>query len=88
MTYRLELDPLAFPDGRVEIEDEDEFVAACDVGLISHDEAIKARAASTEVERCLRHRTEPFGRVGWDKLDEALSFSLPPIRVLRHVSTA
>ena len=83
----LELDPIGFSDGRVEIEDEDEFVAACDAGLISRDEAIKARAASTEVERCLRRRTEPFGRVGWDKLDEALSFSLPPIRVLRHVST-
>ena len=84
----LELDPLAFSDGRVEIHDEDEFVAACEAGLISRDEAIKARAAAAEVERYLRHRTEPFGRLGWDKLDEALRLSLPPIRVLRHVSTA
>ena len=62
-------------------------IGECEV-LISRDEAMGARAAATEVERCLRHGVEPFGRAGWDKLDEALSFSLPPIRVLRHVSTA
>ncbi len=84
----LELDLFAFPDGRVGIDDEDEFVAACEAGLISRSEAIKARAAATEVERCLHRRTEPFGRVGWDKLNQALGLSLPPIRVLRHVSTA
>ena len=83
----LELDPVAHSDGRVEIHDEDEFVAACEGGLITRDEAINARAAAVEVERCLRHRTEPFGRQGWDKLDEALLLSLPPIRALRHMST-
>ncbi len=34
----LELDPLAFSDGRVEIEGEDEFIVACEAGLISRDE--------------------------------------------------
>jgi hypothetical protein len=84
----LELDPLAFSDGRVVIEDEDEFAAACEAGLISIGEAAKGRAAATEMKRCLRHRTEPFGRLGWDRLDEALRMSLPPIRSLRHVATA
>ena len=84
----LELDPVAYSDGRVEIDDEDEFVDACEAGLITRDEAINARSAAAEVERCLRHRIEPFGHLGWDKLDEALSLSLPPIRALRHLSTA
>ena len=84
----LELDPIRHSDGRVEIHDEDEFVEAREAGLIAWDEAIKARSAAEEVERCLRDRTEPFGRYGWDKLDEALKLSLSPIRVLRHISTA
>jgi len=83
----LELDPVARSDGRVDIVDEDEFVAACEAGFISHDEAIKARTAATEVGQSMRSHTEPFGRLGWDKLDEALSLSLPPITELRHVST-
>ena len=84
----LELDPIAFTDGRVEVHDEDEYAAACDTGLILHDEAIQARVAATEVEQGLRHHTEPFGCVGWEKLHEAEGLSLPPIRELRHVSTA
>jgi hypothetical protein len=84
----LELDPFAFFDGHVEIDDEDEFVAACEEGLISHNEAVEARATATEVEQYLRDHTEPFGLIGWNKLDEAISLSLPPIRELRHVPTA
>lgn len=56
--------------------------------MITPDEAIKAQAASDEVERCMRHGIEPFGCVGWDKLEEAISFSLSPIRALKHVSMA
>ena len=83
----LELDLVAHADGRVRIEDEDEFIDACEAGLIARDEAIHAQAAAVEIERGLRDRTEPFGRHGWDKLDEALLLPLSPIRALRHVST-
>lgn len=84
----LELDPLAFFDGRVEIDDEDEFVAACEGGLISANEAVTARATAAEVEEYLRDQIEPFGLVGWGKLDEAIGLSLPPITMLRDVSMA
>ena len=89
----LELDVIAHgkghvADGRVHIDDEDEFLAACEAGLISRDEAKQARDAATEMEQCLRLRTEPFGRLGWDKLDKAIGLCLPAIRKLRHVSTA
>jgi predicted RNA-binding protein associated with RNAse of E/G family len=82
----LELDPMAFSDGRVEIDDE--FADACNSGLIPPNEAIKARTTTTEIEQYLRDQTEPFGRVGWNKFDEALRLALPPIQVLRHISTA
>ena len=82
----LELDPVGLSDGSVEIYDEDQFVAACEAGQISREEAIEARNAATDIERCLRHRTEPFGSLGWEKLNEALSLSLPAIRELPHVS--
>lgn len=83
----LEIDLVAHADGRVRIEDEDEFIDACEADLITRDEAAHARAAAVEAERGLRDRTEPFGRHGWDKLDEALLLPLSPIRTLRHVST-
>ena len=82
----LEIDPALLSDGRVEIHDEDEFAAACKAGVISPDEAIEAQAATAEIEQCLLNGTEPFGRVGWDRLEEALGLSLPPIRELRHIS--
>ncbi len=82
----LELDPTS-RSGRVEIHDEDEFVAACEEGLISREEAVEARAAAVEIERSLQQGEEPFGCSGWNKLDEALSLKLPPIRDLRHVES-
>ncbi|MBD3242684.1 MAG: DUF402 domain-containing protein [Chitinivibrionales bacterium] len=82
----LKLDPYAFPDGRVVVDDEEEFAAACETGLISPNEALEARAAATEVEGHLRDRSEPFGLVGWNKLDEAMGQSLPPIEELRDES--
>lgn len=84
----LELDALAYPDGRVEVHDEDEFVDACEAELISPEEATHARAALMEIERCLRDHIEPFGRVGWSKLDEAVNLGLPPIKVLADASSA
>jgi hypothetical protein len=82
-----DLDLLLHPDGRLEILDEDEFAEACEADEIPEEEARVAQAAMQEVEQCLRLRTEPFDRVGWDRLGEAVSLSLPPIKTLRHVET-
>jgi hypothetical protein len=41
-------------------------------GLISPDEALEARAAATEVVRAMRSHFEPFGSLGWSRLDEAI----------------
>jgi predicted RNA-binding protein associated with RNAse of E/G family len=84
----LELDPHTFPDGRVEIDDEDEFLAACDSGLISPAEAIEARNAAQDIERYLRDGIEPFGRVGWQRLHEAMNLALAPLTALHHVPAA
>jgi len=84
----LELDVLAIPDGRVEVHDEDEFEGACEAGLITPEEASSARAAAVDVEACLRNRNEPFGRVGWSRLEDAVNLGLPPIRELTHIPTA
>lgn len=84
----LKLDPYAFGDGRVVVDDEDEFAAACEAGSISRNEAVEARAAATEIEQFLRGRTEPFGHTGWDKLEKAMGLSLPPIMIFPDESTA
>jgi len=83
----LELDPLSFLSGRIIIEDEDEFAEACEMGLIPKDEALAARDATTEVEQWFHDKTEPFGCVGWEKLEEAVKLSLSPIRELNHISS-
>lgn len=82
----LELDPILFPDGRVIVEDEDEFAEGCDAGMISAEEAMEVLAASDEVVRCMREGIEPFGRAGWDKLKKVMTFALPPIRELKDVT--
>lgn len=82
----LELDLLA-RNGRVEIHDEDEFVAACAAGFISSDEAQLASETTREIERLLRQHCEPFGGLGWEKLAAAERLGLPPIRALSQVST-
>ena len=68
----LELDPVGLSDGSVEIYDEDQFVAACEAGQISREEAIEARNAATEIERCLRHRTETIWLFGLGKTQRSL----------------
>lgn len=78
----LELDPYRGPDGRVIVDDEDEFVAACAAGVITSGEAAAARAAAAEVAGWLASRVEPFGQVGWEKLRDAAHRGLAPLRWL------
>jgi hypothetical protein len=78
----LELDPIAHQNGGVEIEDEDEFTLACDAGIITPAEALAARTAADSVAAMLRRKEEPFGHIGWTKIEEALSLSLLPLTEL------
>ena len=80
----LELDLALLPDGRVVLYDEDEFLESCDTGLISAEEDAHASSAALEVERALRDPSEPFGRVGWEKLEEAVKMGLPSIKEINR----
>jgi exosome complex RNA-binding protein Rrp4 len=73
---------IAATNGRVWVDDEDEFVAACLAGAISDDEQVAARAAATEMERRLRVLDEPFGTAGWGWLREGMTMSLPRLTEL------
>ena len=84
----LELDPYRGSDGRVAVDDEDEFAAACEAGVISPDEAAAAHAAATEVAGWLDGGIEPFGQVGWKKLRDAVNLGLAPLRWLPDAFTA
>jgi predicted RNA-binding protein associated with RNAse of E/G family len=75
----LELDPHRAHDGRVWIDDEDQFAEACRAGLISLEVALQARAATTEITTLLRGSHEPFGVAGRDRLQAAIQMQLPPL---------
>jgi hypothetical protein len=64
----LELDPLRHQSGLIEIQDEDEFDAACRDGWIRPDEAAIARATADELRDSLTTRQPPFGDEGWQRL--------------------
>lgn len=72
----------------VGIDDEDEFVAACESGSITSDEAFEARSAATDLVGWMRDGVEPFGYVGWGRFEEGLRSALTPIRTLPSVPTA
>lgn len=82
----LELDPYRGPDGRVAVEDEDEFVAACEAGLISPEAAAAARATAAGLASWLSDDVEPFGLVGWQKLRAAVALGLAPLTRLPDAS--
>lgn len=84
----LELDPYRGSDGRVAVDDEDEFVAACEAGVISAGEATAARAAAAEVAGWLYEGVEPFGQVGWQKLSDAVDLRMAPLTWLPDAITA
>ena len=75
----LELDPFWNEDGALGVADEDEFVAACEAGLISDAEAVAARATAGELLEWLRVGAEPFGSVGWRRFEASLGAGLAPI---------
>jgi hypothetical protein len=75
----LELDLQRSEDGRVWIDDEDEFAYACEAGLISDVERIAARSAADELHQLLAVSAEPFGTAGWDWLDYARGLGLTPL---------
>jgi hypothetical protein len=75
----LELDPYQGADGRIAIEDEDEFAAACEAGVISPVEAAAARVAADEIARWMEEGVEPFGQVGWMKLRDAVERGFTPL---------
>jgi len=68
--------------GSLQLEDEDEFVAACADGTISSTEAEAARLAADDITTLVRRRKGEFGRTGAARLLDALTQGLPPITVL------
>lgn len=84
----LELDPYRGADGCVRVDDEDEFVAACDAGLIVPGEAVAARAAAAEIASWLADGLEPFGQVGWTKLHDAINRGFAPLTSLPPAAPA
>ncbi len=68
--------------GSVQLEDEDEFVAACADGTISPPEAEAARLAADDIGTLVRRRKGEFGRAGAARLLEAVAQGLAPITVL------
>jgi predicted RNA-binding protein associated with RNAse of E/G family len=79
-TYEdLELDPVGNEAGFVRLVDEDEFEEARAKGWISSDEVDAALQATTEIETMMRTRVEPFGTLAWQRLQEAVDLSLPPL---------
>lgn len=68
--------------GSVQIEDEDEFVAACADGTISHPEAEAARLAAMRSGRSSVDVRGEFGVTGAARLFEAVAQGLDPIAVL------
>jgi Protein of unknown function (DUF402) len=69
----LELDAVRHASGVVEIQDSDEFEAACRTGWISAANAEVALATATSMADDLRKHEEPWGDVGWQRLDGASS---------------
>ncbi|MET7835703.1 DUF402 domain-containing protein [Micromonospora sediminicola] len=69
----LELDPVRHEvDGRVEIEDWDEYDDACRDGWMNPDDAELARATAQHCADLLRQGTEPWLRCGWQLLDQPM----------------
>jgi predicted RNA-binding protein associated with RNAse of E/G family len=84
VTYTdLELDVLvAAGAGDIHVDDEDEFVDACEGGSTSLDEAVAARQATDKIVQLVRELREPIASAGNRRLREALMLGLAPTRGL------
>jgi hypothetical protein len=67
----LELDPVRHANGDVEVQDRDEFAAACANGYVTPADADAAIHAAARMERALREAREPWGETGWQRLAAA-----------------
>ena len=65
----LELDPVRHENGIIEIEDRDEFDAACLQGWIAGADAEIAQTTAADLEDALGQRRAPFGKDGWQRLE-------------------
>lgn len=75
----LELDPFVTQQGVTGCQDVDEFVTACEAGLISAEEERHARAAAAELDTALAKCAPPFDATGDNRLAEAVAHSLAPL---------
>jgi hypothetical protein len=67
----LELDAVRHSSGVVEIQDNDEFEAACRNGWITAAEAEVALVTAAAMADALRDHVEPWGDAGWQRLAAA-----------------
>ncbi len=72
-------------DGRMIIDDEDEFVAAITAGHLTSEEAAETRSAVEDALRAVEALAEPFDEMPWQRLDEAVALSLAPLTELPAV---
>lgn len=75
----LELDPFVLQDGTFGVEDEDEFVAACRAGLITHREREESRSAVEFLRQELTGMSSPLMQAGRDPLVDAVQLDLAPL---------
>jgi hypothetical protein len=69
----LEIDVVGDEQGFLEVVDEDEFEDARVAIPYPDDVVIAALAARDEVVQRMRNRTEPFGKLGWERLRDSVA---------------
>ena len=67
----LELDPKRHASGVIEVEDEDEFAEAIELGAIDDADAAVARAAVAAALTVLAELPEPYATIGWRHLERS-----------------
>ncbi len=75
----LELDPFVLQDGTFDVEDEDEFAAACEAGLITNQERDAARHAVDVLREGLTAEASPLIKTGRRYLTDAAHRNLDPL---------
>ncbi len=83
----LELDPFVLQDGTFGVEDEEDFVSACDAGLISSYERVEARRAVEVLRQELTSEPSLVTQAGRRLLADAVHRDLPPLAAPDYPST-